>query len=144
MVKSNRQNEINSDRSSELINKTINKKKKTIDRQISIASTTTNEKSEYAKAQEWIHENVIDWVELERIKLEAVSGRTLTKAEMDDIKKMQFNVVKIVDIDQYGQTVKWNNYSYKYNTVYNHRLKGKKTSLLLIFYIIFKFSKLRE
>ena len=83
MVKSNRQNEIYSAKSSELINKKINKKQKTTDRQTSIASTIKNEKSEYVQ-DTCIHENAINWVELERRKVEAGSGRALTKAEIND------------------------------------------------------------
>jgi hypothetical protein len=126
MVKSKKQSENYSARSSVLTNKTISKKQNTIDQQTSIVSTLTKEKTEYAQAQEWIHENSIGWVELETIKLEAELGRALNMVEMDKIKEMTFDVVKIVDIDQNRKTVKWNNFPYKYNTVYNHRLKGKK------------------
>jgi hypothetical protein len=95
-----------------------------------VSSTTTT--IQYSKAREWINENVMDWVEFEKIKIANEKGRALTKVEVAGIKKMEFEVSKIVDQVQYGHIVKWNKYPYKYNTVYNPRLAGN--NLVYIIY----------
>jgi hypothetical protein len=55
-------------------------------------------------------DNVMDWVEFEKIKMANQKGRALTKFEVAGIKK-------IVDQVQNGHIVKWNKYPYKDNTV---------------------------
>lgn len=93
----------------------------------------------YTKAREWINENVMDWVEFEKIKLAKEKGRALTKAEVAGVKKMRFEVSKIVDKVQRGHIVKWNKYPNKYNTVYNPKLTGNIFVLSNYFKIWIKF-----
>ena len=63
----------------------------------SVATATTTTTNQYTKAREWINENVMDWVEFEKIKMANKKGRAPTKVEVAGIKKMEFEVSKIVD-----------------------------------------------
>jgi hypothetical protein len=103
------------------VKKTIIKKQKAITA-TSIVKPTI-EKRNYCRAQEWIHDNAMPWVESEKIKLESEKDRALLKEEIDSIKQMQFIIEKLVDVDQFGDTVKWKNYPCKYNSVYDGQIK---------------------
>jgi hypothetical protein len=126
------------------VKKTIIKNKKTKKQKAIPAATTsfvktTIEMSEYCRAQEWIHDNAMPWVEFEKIKLETEKGRALLDTEIESIKETQFQVEKLVDQDQFGDTVKWKNYPYKYNSVYDSKLSGKYMMNYCFFNFNFKF-----
>ena len=65
--------------------------------------------------------------------LDSAWDKALISAEIDSIKQMRFIVEKLVDVDQFGDTVKWKNYPYKYTSVYDSHLTGHLTNKLLFF-----------
>ena len=79
------------------------------------------------------------WLEFEKIKLDSEKGRAFLSTEIESIEQAQFLVEKLVDQDQFGDTVKWKNYPYKYYSVYDSDLSGKYMINYYFFNFNFKF-----